>query len=150
MDRYVYVRSDESNGIFDDNQVYKFKIHLKVPLSFHGFWKVALTEFQARNAKGIRKSKSNSAIYILSSICKDSIAHGVELPLLRRVEMNTPTGWDYIFPSPYYVPLKQRELQEFEVVIKSNDGNLATFLESPLYLTLHFKQYPFFTDYESL
>lgn len=48
MDRFVYVKSDESNNYFPENEVYRFKVHLKVPLSFSGFWKVGLMELQVK------------------------------------------------------------------------------------------------------
>lgn len=153
MDRYVYVKSDESNNYFPENEVYRFKVHLKVPLSFSGFWKVGLMELQVKKTSKSRprgKSKSDNAIYIFTNFCKDSILKGVETPILRRLEMNTRDGWSYSFDTPIYVPMKRTELLEFEVYIKAEDGSFASFLESPLYLTLHFKQYPFYMDFESL
>ena len=41
----MYIKSNESDNYFSDNKASKFKLHLKTPLSFHGFWKVGLVEF---------------------------------------------------------------------------------------------------------
>lgn len=148
MDRYLYLKSDESDNYFATNQVYSFKIHLKVPLYFTGTWRVGLLELHAQKAKG-RQSKGDDSIYVFSNICKDSIVNGVEKPILRRLERSDKNGWNYVFNSPIYVPLKRTELIEFEIYIKTEDGTFATFLESPIYLTLHFKRYPFYVDIDS-
>lgn len=102
------------------------------------------------NEQKLSKSKGGNAIYIFTNICKDSIVNGVEKPILSRLEMNDRKGWSYAFDSPIYVPMKRTELIEFEMYIKTDDGSFATFLESPVYLTLHFKRYPFYVDAESL
>ena len=69
--------------------------------------------------------------------------HGVEQPLLRRLDRNKAKRWDYMLDTPYYLPVKRKELREFEIYIKSEDGIFATELKEPLQLTLHLKQYPF-------
>ena len=152
MDRFIYITSEDSGAYFPENKTYKFKVHLKLPLSFSGFWKVALVEFHGTvaNKRRVAKAKSDFAIYIYTNICKGSIVCGIEKPLLRRLELNSTNGWNYILDSPFYVPLKLTELLEFEVEIKTGDGAHATFLAAPLFLTLHFKQYPFYADFESL
>ena len=106
-------------------------------------WKVALTEFYASNQVRCRK-KETGALYIFTDLCKESIVHGVEQPLLRRLNMNATDAWDYSMDSPYYLPVKKREAREFEIYIKSVDDNFASNLQDPLHLTLHLKQYPFF------
>lgn len=140
-ERYVYVRSDESDAYFSDNRVYRFKVHLSLPLSLNGRWKVALTEFYAFDKS---KTKPKTALYIYTDLCKESIVHGVEQPLLRRLEKNTADGWDYAIDAPYYLPVKKGEVREFEIYIKAGDGTFVSDLKQPLHLTLHMKQYPFF------
>ena len=144
MERYIYVTNDESNTYFSDNQVYRFKVHLSLPLSLEGNWKVALTEFYV---KGKPKSKSKTetakALYVYTDLCKESIVHGVEQSLLRRLGKNKNTGWEYMLKTPYYLPVKRKELREFEIYIKSADGAFTSELIEPLHLTLHLKQYPF-------
>lgn len=44
MDQYLYIDSNDSDHYFSDNTVYKFTVHLKTPLPFHGLWKVGLAE----------------------------------------------------------------------------------------------------------
>lgn len=143
MERYLYIRSDESNDYFSDNKPYRFKVHLSFPLSLNGNWKVALTEFRADNQSRSRPMKKENVVYIYSDICKESIVHGTEQPLLRLLNMNKPKRWDYMLETPYYLPVKRKELREFEIYIKSADGAFASDLKEPLLLTLHLKQYPF-------
>ena len=142
-DRYLYVKSDESNAYFSDNTAFRFKVHLKLPLILHGKWKVALTEFYAQEVSK-SKTKDINALYIYTDLCKESIVHGEEQPLLRRLDKNSRNGWDYIIDSPYYLPLKRKELIEFQIYIRLDSGEFASELKSPLHLTLHLKQYPFY------
>ena len=149
MERYVYITSSESDSYFPDNQVCKFKAHLESPILLKGFWKVGLVEFHATQSK--TKSKAaNEILYVFTNICKESIVNGYEQPLLRRLEKNVRDGWSYIMNPVIYVSVKSSELIEFEVIIKSGDGSIPSFVQSPLHLTLHFKQYPFYTENELL
>ena len=141
MDRYIYVKSDVSNIYFSENKVWRFKVHLNLPLLLPGMWKVALVEF---NASEKSKSKANEGLYIYSDLCKESIVFGEERPLLRRLEKNQKNQWDYSLNNPFYVPVKRKEIQEFNIYIKLADDTEVSYLIEPLYLTLHFKPYPFF------
>ena len=153
MDKYIYIKSDESDFYFPDNKAYKFKVHLNTPLFFDGFWKVALTEFYVEKDKKNKVSKSSKSdiICITSDIVRESIVQGSEQPVLRRLRRNSYLAWNHILDSPYYLPLKKKEFTEFEIIIKDDDNeDLASFLQTPLYMTLHFKRYPFYNSYESL
>lgn len=151
MDRYLYVRSDESDRYFSDNEVYKFKVHLHLPLTLKGFWKVGLLEFHAETQPRSKPSqKRDQTLYVFTDLCEGSILSGSEQSLLRRLESNTKTGWHYVFENAFYLPVKKKELTEFEVIIKGTGGSIPSFLKSPLHLTLHLKPYPFYIDYESV
>ena len=54
---------------------------------------------------------------------------------------NMRNGWHYTFNVPFYVPLKKTVFQALELVIKTDEGDIASFLETPSYLTLHFKRF---------
>ena len=110
------------------------------------FWKVGLIEFHAKMTKS-RITNQSSAIYFCSNICKCSIVDGVEKPLLRRLEPKDITSWNYIFETPLYLSLNKKELIEFEIYILTENESYASFIDSPLFLTLHFKQYPFQMDF---
>ena len=145
MDFYVYVRSDEADKYFPENKAFKFIFRLNSPINLEGFWKVALVEFYALNNLRNRKPPSET-LYIYSNICKESIINGSKRSVLRRVFQNDKSGWKNIFDSPFYLPLNTKYFQEFEIQITTEDLIEATFLKSPIYMTLHFKQYPFYTD----
>lgn len=114
-------------------------------LKFSGLWKVGLTEFHVSKQS---KAGFPSTLYVYTNICKESIVNGEQQPLLRVLQNNAQHACSYSFHSVYYLPLKRKEFQEFEVYIKCEDGKFASLLDSPVYMTLHFKQYPFYTDYE--
>ena len=142
-DKYIYVRSDESNAYFDNNKTYNFKVQLKVPLYLPGKWKVALVHFHATE-KGGAHSKADDGLYVYTDLCKESIVYGEERPLLNRVEKTSKGRWDYEIGNPFYVPVKKQELREFEIYIKREDDEYATELRKPVFITFHLKQYPFF------
>ena len=142
MERYLYVRSDESDVYFDDNSNTRFRVQLKFPLYLPGVWKVALVEFHATETLRANK-KADDGLYIYANICKDSIIYGEERALLRRLEKSSKGKWDYILDQPFYVPVTKNEIREFEVYIKGpGDAEIAN-LVKPVHLTLHFKSYPF-------
>lgn len=150
MERYVYICDGDSSQYFNDNTPYKFKVQLKTPLNFDGYWKVSLRELSLKQDSKLRGKDVSNTLFIYSNICKESILNGSEYALLRRVDRSSRTSWQYIFESPFYLPLKRNEFQELEFVIKTADGKNASFIASPVYITLHFKRYPFYSNYESV
>ena len=100
-----------------------------------------------------KTTKSKGKIQILdvfSNVCKESIVSGEEQSLLRRMQQNLATGWSHIFYPIIYLPIKRREIYEFEIVIRSDDGSIPSFLKGPVRLTLHFKRYPFYAGDEAM
>ena len=100
IDRFIYVKSDESNDYFADNSTYKFKVHLKLPMYLYGKWTVGLVQFHATE-KGKSATKVDEGLYIYTDLCKENIVDGQERPLLRRVEKNSRGKWDYTFETPF-------------------------------------------------
>jgi hypothetical protein len=144
MDRYIYIRSEDSDTFFSDNQTHKFKVHLKTPLHLPGKWKVGLVHFYALSKGG--KVKPGDGLYVYSDICKESIVFGEERPLLRRMEQSNRNEWSYDIDNPYYLPLRMKYVTEFEVYIRHESDKAASDLLSPVYLTLHLKPYPFLQE----
>lgn len=142
MDKYIYVKSSESDEFFANNKVYSFKVQLDYPLTLPGTWKVALLEFHAtETSKSI--IKADEALYIYTNLVEESIVNGKRRPLLRRLEKNSKAKWDFVFDNPFYVKLAKPEIREFQIYIKKEDGTDAAELVKPVYLTLHVKPYPF-------
>ena len=139
----MYVQSDESNVLFEDNTTTKFRIQLKFPLFLPGLWKVALVEFHATENARISKITADEGLYIYSDLCKGSIAYGEQRALLRRLEKNARNKWDYILDNPFYIDVTKNEIRDFEIYIKRERNADSTHLMKPLHLTLHFKRYPF-------
>ena len=142
MDRYIYVRSDESDVFIEDNRTTNFKVQLEYPLYLPGIWKVALVEFNATE-KSKSKLKADDGLYIYSDLCKESIVDGEERPLLRRLEKSTKSKWDYILSIPFYVNVAKNEVREFSIYIKGENNLSDIYLQNPVQLTLHLRRYPF-------
>lgn len=139
-ERYIYVQSDESNKYFLENETSHFKVHLKAPIYLEGTWKVALVEFHATEKT---RSKSSDGLYIYSDVCGESVVKGEARALLRRLEKNKKSQWEYTLDTPFYLPVRRREIREFEIHIKQENDTNASDLVKPVRLTLHFKRYPF-------
>ena len=140
-ERYIYVKSGESYNYFPDKRLYHFKVYLKLPLYLDGLWKKALVQFQATEKS---KSKASVGLYIYSDLCGESIVKGEERPLLRRLEKNKKSKWDYNIDNPFYLPVRKKELRDFEIYIEQDDNADASDLSKPVHLTLHLKRYPFY------
>lgn len=145
MDKYVYIKSDQSDKLFVTNEPYCFRVQLKLPLYLTGSWKVGLVEFHATE-KSDERSNADEGLYIYSEICEESIVYGESRPLLRRIEKSSKGRFDYRFENPIYVPVMKTELREFEVCIKRENKEDATELRKPVYLTLHLKPCHFKND----
>lgn len=79
MDRYIYVQSDQSDGLFTNNTTAQFTVQLKRPVYLPCMWKLALVEFHATPYSTI---KEDEGLYIYTDLCKESIVNGEERSLL--------------------------------------------------------------------
>ena len=115
------------------------------------FGRLVCANFMSKKQLNKPKAKIQTDIVLdlYSNICKESMVNGEEQPLLRRIEQNNSSGWSYIFDTVIYIPVKRRENYEFEVIIKADDETIPTFLLQPARLTLYFKRYSFYADYET-
>ena len=135
------MKSCESDDYFPDNRLYHFKVYLKLPFYLDGLWKVALVQFQATEKS---KWKASAELYIYSDLCGESIVKGQERPLLRRLEKNKKSEWDYNIDNPFSVPVRKKEQRDFEIYIKQVDDADASDLSQPVHITLHLKRYLFY------
>ena len=142
MDHYVYLTSDDSKAYFSDNAPYNFRVHLTKPLILKGFWKVSLVEFYAQVSSKVKNAKQT--LYVYCDFCKESTVSGELQPILRRLTSTKNNRWAYSFDSDFYLPLTKHHIYEMNIYIKMENGELATQLNNPLMITLHFKHYPFF------
>lgn len=140
MSFYMIVNSDRCSEYFPTNTAYRFSTYLKFPLALTGSWKVALAEIKVSDNR--MHADSHRDVYVYSSICEESIVDGEKQSLLRRLFHN---DGDYatVLPTLFYVPVKENEIDRFDVYIKDGDGNYASFLKGSTSVTLHFKKYPF-------
>ena len=145
MDHIVYIRSDECDDYFKDNQAYKFKVHLKNPLILKGFWTVALEEFYCTIPS---KARNEEVLYLFCNICKESIIDGELKPILRRIHSTKKSQWLHTFTTTFQLPVLKQEIYEMEFYIETTKRQLASFLSEPLMITLRFRSYPFYLDNE--
>ena len=146
MDYIVYIRSDECDHYFKDNQPYKFRVHLKSPLILRGFWTVALVEFYCTLPA---KAKNDEVLHLYCNFCKESIIDGEMKPILRRIPPTKKSQWLHSFSTIFQLPVVKQEIYEMEFYIETRNGHLATVLNEALMFTLRFRKYPFYIENES-
>ena len=120
MDHIVYIRSDECDDYFKDNQPYKFKVHLKNPLILKGFWTVALVEFYCTIPS---KAKNDEVLHLFCNVCKESIIDGELKPILRRIHSTKKSQWLHAFITPFHLPVLKQEIYEMEFYIETANGS---------------------------
>ena len=138
MSLYVILSSNSSTDYYPNNTSYKFRSHLKTPLILTGKWKVALIDAYISSSH-----TTTDLLYISSNICEESIVEGEKQPFLRRLASNKPGQWNTVIQSPLYMSVKNREINDIELNIYTSTGTLASFLDKPSSITLHFKAFPF-------
>lgn len=139
MSIYVTLSSDKSLQYFPHNKPYRFKSHLNAPLLLEGVWRVALVESDI-----VCTTSRTDAIYLYSEVCGQSIVEGENRPLLRRLSPSAVGNWSTIIEAPQYVPVKNNNIYDIDVNITTSRDDLASFLDKPSTITLHFKSFPFF------
>ena len=131
--------SDKSLDYCPQNKPYKFKTHLSAPLLLEGVWRVALVEADISCT-----TSRTDAIYLYSNICGESIVEGDKKPLLRRLPADSVGNWLTIVEAAHYVPVNNTNIYEIDINITTSKDILASFLDQPSTITLHFKSFPFF------
>lgn len=135
--RMVLTSTDSSE--YFENKPHCFRVQLNKQIQFDGYWTVALTEF---STESLISSKKKSELFVCCDICEESIVGGKEAPLLRRIYLGkNPKNITY--SQPYYIPVKIGQLQQIAIYITDRDGNLVSFLNGPVTVTLHFKKIPY-------
>ena len=135
--RMVLTSTDSSD--YFDNKPNSFRVQLNKQIQFDGYWTVALTEFSSERWN---KSKKKSELFVCCDICEETLIGGKETSLLRRVCLGEkPENITYALP--YYIPVKIGQLQQIGIYITDRDGNLVSFLDGPVTVTLHFKKFPY-------
>ena len=103
-------------------------------------------EFNATENARISKITPDEGLYIYSDLCKGSIAYGEQRALLRCLEKNARSKWDYILDNPFYLDVSKNEIRNFEIYIKRETNVETTHLMKPVHLTLRLKKLSFLVN----
>ena len=139
MSLRMVLRSTDSVEYFD-NKPNCFRVQLNKQVQLDGYWTVAVTEFTTESWDAIKKVPE---MFVCCDICQETIVGGKDIPLLRRVFLGEKTEHNIIYKLPYYVPVKIGQLQQICIYITDRAGNLVSFLDGPVSVTLHFKKFPY-------
>ena len=139
MSLRMVLSSTDSSEYFD-NKPNCFRIQLNKQVQLDGYWTVALTEFTTESWNSNKKSRE---VFICCDLCEETFVGGKDMPLLRRVYLGEKPETNTIYKLPYYVPVKVGQLQQICIYITDRAGNLVSFLDGPVSITLHFKKFPY-------
>lgn len=139
MSLRMVLRSTDSSEYFE-NKPNCFRIQLNKQVQLDGYWTIGLTEFTTERWKSNKKSQE---VFICCDMCEETFVGGKDMPLLRRVYLGEKQETNIIYELPYYVPVKIGQLQQICIYITDREGNLVSFLDGPVSVTLHFKKFPY-------
>lgn len=109
-------------------------------MQLDGYWTIGLTEFTTESWNSNKKSQE---VFICCDMCEETFVGGKDMPLLRRVYLGEKQETNIIYELTYYVPVKIGQLQQICIYITDREGNLVSFLDGPVSVTLHFKKFPY-------
>lgn len=139
MSLRMVLRSTDSSEYFE-KQPNCFRIQLNKQVQLDGYWTIGLTEFATERWNSNKKSQE---VFICCDMCEETFVGGKDMPLLRRVYLGEKQETNIIYELPYYVPVKIGQLQQICIYITDREGNLVSFLDGPVSVTLHFKKFPY-------
>lgn len=141
MSIYAIVSIDSSLQYFPQNKAYHFKCHLNTSLNLEGLWKGALLETNISTSKSLKIFKP---LYVYFNICGESMVDGDKRPILRKLPGDSHGTWDdTVFEMGHYMPVKINNIDNIDIYIMTTEGVLASFLDQPTIMTLHYKAFPF-------
>lgn len=135
----MVLRSTDSSEYFE-NKSNCFRIQLNKQVQLDGYWTIGLTEFTTESWNSNKKSQE---VFICCDMCEETFVGGKDMPLLRRVYLGEKQETNIIYELPYYIPVKIGQLQQICIYITDREGNLVSFLDGPVSVTLHFKKFPY-------
>ena len=140
MSLRMVLSSTDSLEYFVDNKPHCFTVQLNKQIHLDGYWVVAMTECSTKSRKD---SDKITEMYVCCEICQETFVGGKEMPLLRRVYLGKQKESNTIYTLPYYIPMKTNQLHQIRIYITDRVGNLVSFLDGPVNITLHFKKFPY-------
>ena len=140
MSMYMVFNSDKHSTYYPGNKHSNFIVNLLTPLQLNGSWMVALIDFKTSVPSLLHKT-----LYLYSDLCGDTMVDGVMQPLLRRFWCDVNNG-DYSMPiiDRQYKPVMKNVINNIQFYIRDADGQLASFIDQPVSITLHLKAHPFY------
>lgn len=137
MSLIIVVSSEDGKGLFTDNKPYDFRVKLNQRIRLDHNWVIAITEFTSSERIDSHK---NPELFIFSDICQNSFIGNNEHPLLRRTYFDNAKQRNVIYNTPYYIQVRQGEIQQIHFYIKDDKGQDASFLQEKVTITLHLKK----------
>ena len=133
---YLFVNSDDSLSVNEDNVGSDFRINLPRSYILEGSWECALMELSFAP----ELEASTRRIYICSDLVDASYAKNTSLPILRSVAVLSEEVTDMTFDRPIYIKVRQQEVNRFHMFILDDNLKMCHFKDDHVYCLLHFRR----------
>jgi hypothetical protein len=115
-------------------------VQLPTHIRLEGDWVCALKELRID-----RQHSVGGSFFVCSDICQPSIAHGVETPVLRLIELEVSSKRglikdQLIFENSYYFPVSRKDIDTVYFSIKEIDSDGPKKQLESASCILHFKK----------
>lgn len=152
MSLRMVLKSSDGTKLFENNSAYDFTVQLDRQINLNGYWMVALTEVSITYQANTKRIDD---VYVFSNVCEECFIGPSEAPLLRMIHIGKEDTEQtvinkkrtlishQIFENPYYIPVRQGQLNQVHIYIKDDKGKPCSFINEETNVTLHFKKFPF-------
>ena len=134
---YVYITNSEDSINHPNNIPHDFTVSLSPPIYLdpNQDWSVAVTEIELMPGM-------NQTFCLCIDLCEGVHTGGKQLPLLRKLyPLTGGVKQLFTFNWPYYVKVKQKEIDKIRVYISDEQGVIMPLSDLTLKYTLHLRRY---------
>lgn len=123
---YVYLNSDDSNNIFQDNSPNDFTVQLPERLALSGAWKCGLVDYQLPVVP-------STLLFLCCDACDESVVGSFKLSVLASLKGKSSRVLNIA-----YISLKIHDTENLRIYIRTAKGKPVSFRKGTTYCTLHF------------
>ena len=132
---FLFVSSKDCKTIFPGNNPAGFTVQLPRLLNLKGNWICALTEIYLDN-KIVGTPKQ---VTVSTDLIEESYIRDTQLPVLRRIPVETNKDIEFTFSNPYYLKVVQNQVHRIHLNLRDRDLQPIQFSSGELSCVLHLK-----------
>lgn len=138
MEHYLYLSSQDSLYIHQNNKSADFTIDLPKTLHLKGDWELALINVQCNISR-------KAPFYVLCNVVDQSYVRNTQLPILEHLYPAKIGPQQLSIASPSYHRIACPSIQHLRIYIKDSQLQPASFLSETFMCTLRLRQHGIYT-----